>query len=338
MWIDFTENIYQYGNCDTDLVSDTDISETKRKIWYYMIYKILHSIPLSIFMSFIVISLTYRTFISLVDYIFNYKSLLIKQNIKESSRDTCFCSICNVNDEHEIIYSKFDLDYVLNLFNRNDELFSGKNLTDIDLKNLNEKLKFCKLIKNKKSIFNKIYKPDRNFRFTSRYINSVLVTCVALYYFVLVFGYFVIIYTTVFSKYLSILDKSADKGKQLVDFFSSEQSIKYGDICGTIPELDCVDALKDITIYSLPRFPKVESIISPRIKELASINFSNTIEAIFIVPIFAAYIICIIQMFLFVRESRLHLQQLYKGECEFIVKSKNLSNASIGKYKFFNIV
>jgi hypothetical protein len=81
----------------------------------------------------------------------------------------------------------------------------------------------------------------------------------------------------------------------------------------------------------LPRFPKVESIISPKLKELASINFSNSFEAIFIFPIFAAYVICIIQMFLFIRESRLHLQQLYKGECEFIVKSKNLSNASIGK-------
>ena len=159
-----------------------------------MVYMIISSIPLTIFISFIVISLTYRTFINLADYIFRNRSSITKENIIESSRDSCFCSICNVNDEHEIIYSKVDLDYVLNLFNKNIQ-FSEKNqkLTDIDMNNVNAKLNYCKIIRNKETkirkILNKIYKPDPTFRFTSRYINSILVAFVSLYYFVVFFAY-----------------------------------------------------------------------------------------------------------------------------------------------------
>ena len=198
MWIDFGENVYQVGRCNSiafDPSGDTD--EMKRKLWYFMVYMITSSIPLTIFMSFIVISLTYRTFINLADYIFRNRSSITKENIIESSRDSCFCSICNVNDEHEIIYSKVDLDYVINLFNTNIQ-FSEKNqnLTDFDLNNVNEKLNYCKIIRNKETrirkILNKIYKPDPTFRFTSRYINSILVAFVALYYFVVFFAYGII--------------------------------------------------------------------------------------------------------------------------------------------------
>jgi len=198
MWIDFGENVFQLGRC-LDLITDSsgDIDEAKRRLWYTQVYMIINSIPLTILMSFIVVSLTYRTFINLADYIFRNKSSITKENITELSRDSCFCSICNVNDEHEIIYSKVDLDHVLDLFNKNNIYQTSehkKELTDIDLEVINEKLNYCKIRRNKKEtklfkILDKIYKIETTFRFTSRYVNSVLVTVVALYYFFIYFGY-----------------------------------------------------------------------------------------------------------------------------------------------------
>ena len=134
MWIDFGVCIYQVGKCESIIKYSLNLDNdyAKKEIWYFMVFKILNSIPLTIFMSFIVISLTNRTFISIVDYIFRNKSSLNRQKSKESSRDSCLCAICNVNDDHEIIYSKFDLDYVLNLFNRNNE-FSENNKNLIEL-------------------------------------------------------------------------------------------------------------------------------------------------------------------------------------------------------------
>ena len=61
------------------------------------------------------------------------------------------------------------------------------------MNNVNAKLNYCKIIRNKETkirkILNKIYKPDPTFRFTSRYINSILVAFVSLYYFVVFFAY-----------------------------------------------------------------------------------------------------------------------------------------------------
>ena len=70
MWIDFGVCIYQVGKCESITKNSLNLDNdyAKKEIWYFMVFKILNSIPLTIFMSFIVISLTNRTFISLVDY------------------------------------------------------------------------------------------------------------------------------------------------------------------------------------------------------------------------------------------------------------------------------
>jgi len=333
MWIDFGVSVYQNGKCDsiTKYAYNLNDEQFKKEIWNFMIYKILSCLPLTIFMSFVVISLTNRTFTK----IFRNKSSLFK---RQKSRDSCFCAICNVNDDHEIIYSKFDLDYVLNLFNRNNEFSeNNKNLIQIDLNYVNEKLKYCEIINIKetkiKKILNMIYKSDRNFRFTSRYINSVLVTCVALYYFVVFTGHiYIALCINLHDKFkeIDIFVDSLNKNSTLVtDFFTDEHQITLDIVCEFLPQNLCIDSLTNIT-FNLPQMPKAAGFINSTISRLSQVNFTDSFEALIIVPIFGAFTICLVQMFLFIRESRLHLQQLYRGQCEFVVKSSSLQNDSIG--------
>jgi len=290
-------------------------------------------------MSFIVISLTNRTFISLVDYIFRNKSSLNRQKSKESSRDSCFCAICNVNDDHEIIYSKFDLDYVLNLFNRNNQFSeNNKYLNKIDANNLNEKLNYCKIISNNKEtkirkLLNMIYKSDRNFRFTSRYINSILVAFVALYYFFIFTLYIFVELVINLHDGLNLINKSVGKIQELTDYFSHEQQITLKELCEIQPDYFCFDSLMNVS-FTLPQIPQVVSVLNYTGSKLVQINFTSSFESIIIVPIFFAFLICLLQLFLFIRETRLHLLQLYRGQCEFVLKVENLSNGEIGKIFF----
>ncbi len=344
MWIDLTEVVFQYGKCNIkNNLLDDGMDEARRELWYSMVYKILFSIPLSIFMSFVVISLTYRTMINLIDFIFRYSSSLTKKELTKSSSDTVCCTLGNIDDEHEMFYSKFDLQYVLDIFennktpNQNDK---NKSIDNVDVQDLNKNLKYSKVVCIKetklKKIMNIIYRSDPSFRFTSRYINSLMVTFIALYYFVVYFARIVIIFTTYFTEMLSILDDAGDKVNQLGSFLTSTQSVTYGEICQVFGEFLCVDSLLDLKI-PIPQLPKATgafSKLNATLMHLQQINLASSINAITIVPIVGAYLICLLQLFMFVRETRLHLKQLHKGNCEFVVKAKNLNNGSIASSSF----
>lgn len=337
MWIDFVENIFQYGKCQSitnELQSDK--KQLKRELPYFMVYKVFSSIPLTVFSSFIVISLTYRTMINLIDFIYRNKSTITKEAILKANHDSAFCPICSVDDEHELIYSKFDLDYVLNIFelNTNNKKSNDSNYIGAKgLKTLNENLQHCKIKRVKESkiakIRNVLYKPDPFFRFTSRYVNSIMVTIVALYYFVFYFGFVVI---TVVTGLTDVLRKFDDKLNQLQTLLTTSPTIKIGDVCEAISnELPfCVDSLYDIEIP----IPKVPAAATTILQRLQNISIESSLEAIFIVPIFVALLICLLQLFLFVRESRLHMKQIQKGECQFVVDAKSLSNGSIASSSF----
>lgn len=116
MWIDFIENIYQYGKCES-ISSETSSGkeETRRRLWYFIAYKVLSSIPLSIFSSFIVINLTYKGMILLFDQLFRKSYFKSRKN--DTAKDTFCCSIFNVDDDHELLYCKHDVEYVYDLFN-----------------------------------------------------------------------------------------------------------------------------------------------------------------------------------------------------------------------------
>jgi len=55
---------------------------------------------------------------------------------------------------------------------------------------------------------------------------------------------------------------------------------------------------------------------------------------IIIIPVFASLLVCLLQILFLVKDSKTHIKQLYKGECEFVVKAKNVSNASIASASF----
>lgn len=347
MWIDFVENIFQYGKCQsisTDV--GTEKSELKRGLPFYIVYKIFTTIPLSVFMSFITISLTYRSILNLIDYILRKKSFLTREKILKQSEDSLFCPLCSPYDEHEVFYTRYDLDYVLDLFERNSipkQMTSNKSdlghLTEEGRKSMNKKFKYCKIAKIKENkltkLRDKIYKPDPYFRFTSRYINSIAVSVVALYYFVVYFGYSLIMLVTFLT---SVLRSYKDLASDLVNLLTTSPTIKVQDICDTISdELPfCTDALIDTELA----LPKIPNGLNATLNRILQVDIAASLEAIIIVPIVFAYIICIIQLLLFIRESRLHITQMHKGECEFVVQAKNLSNGSIGiiKIKLISIL
>lgn len=108
LWIDFIENIYIYGKCDSIVnEADSSLEETNRRLGFYIAYKVLSAVPLSIFSSFIIITLTYKAIINLIDFITRYRSQKTRSIMSEKSQDTFFCMIANVDDDNEIIYSKF---------------------------------------------------------------------------------------------------------------------------------------------------------------------------------------------------------------------------------------
>lgn len=325
MWIDYAENLFQYGKCSelfSSFLDKTDQMDKERNI--LIAYEVLLLLPVAVFMSFVVVSLTYRTMINLIDFLFRNNSPSTREELLESSQDSFCCPICNINDEHEVIYSKFDLNYVLNIFDSNKTYSYNKeneNIEAVDLKNLNSELKYCKIVSNKVTRLRKmtdfIYKPDPFFRFTSRYINSILVAFIAFYYFVVTTGVIIIKSVTYATDFIRLLYQKnySDALNALKFFLTTPQTIRFGDICTLFADYLCIDSLSDVE-FTLPMLPNVNSSISKvndTLNKLTSIDIPSSLEAIFIVPIFASFLICCVQMLLFMQESRLHLKQLYKG-------------------------
>jgi len=348
MWIDLAEVIFQNGKCLTteNVLRSGNIEEAKRELPYIMVYNVLVSIPLCILHSFIVITLTYRTVINLIDFLFRNSSVLTRKELTKSSSDSYCLLACNINDENEIIYSEYDLNHVLNIFDSNKKQTRNNTsfeVSEIDLMDFNRSLKYCKIVSMKetklKKLMNIIYKTDPNFRFTSRYLNSIMVSFIALYYFWCYFAKSVVIFATFLTKFLRQFDQAAltEKVEKIASFLTTPQSLTYGDICQIFPDILCIDSLSAVQI-SLPSLPSGLNSTVTTFKQLLDhvvrINFESSINAIFIVPLFVAYAICLGQLFMFMRESRMHLKQLYKGECEFVLKAKNLKNGSITSSSF----
>lgn len=110
--------------------------------------------------------------------------------------------------------------------------------------------------------------------------------------------------------------KDSNVISRLIDLLSANQTITYNDLCGAADtETFCFESLSYIEI-PLPKFPKVLvgiNKINETVRKILSIDIPTSLEAIVIVPLFAVFVICLIQLFLFIRETRLHLNQLHKG-------------------------
>ena len=320
MWIDYAENIYRYGKCDSITKEYTQNTNTdlERILPFFIGFKVLDAIPLTIFASFIIVSLTYRSMISLFELIFTYKFKEKREDLIEKSRDSFCCLFCNADDENELIYSKCDLDYVMDLLNNNVDLEQEKkdqSFQIIDTKSFDKthhytllkRLKRSKFMEILKKIGNFIYKWDENFKFSSRYVNSLFVALVTLYYFSVYWGYVVI--TNVTGWTLVLPDSTSEINLKDFDFGAL--------LCGISDEI-CVEQIKSFK-FILP-FQRAINFIN---------DYKSHINSILIVPVFGALLITLVQVLLWVKESKTHLKQLYKGNCEFVAKAKNLTNQSI---------
>lgn len=128
-------------------------------------------------------------------------------------------------------------------------------------------------------------------------------------------------------------DDLVNKAQTLSDILSTPQTISFGDLCQIYSEYLCIDSLSNIEI-TLPSIAKVPASLQKFISNISKITFSSSVSAVFIVPISFAFLFCIVQLFLFIRETKIHLKQLHRGECEFVLKAKSINNGSICKYLF----
>ena len=121
-WLDFFNNTYQFSVCNGFYKeigpSKEALSELNRRYTFFTIYKVLSSIPFALFSSFIVVSLTHRSVIELLEF------LLCKRQQEQKNN-----SLFKVKDENEIIYSRCDIDYVIDLLDKRYSNFEHKSKT-----------------------------------------------------------------------------------------------------------------------------------------------------------------------------------------------------------------
>lgn len=340
MAIDYGENMYQFGKCDSiflqvdDLnnLTEDDKDEIKRKLPYFIIYKVASSIPLFIFSSFILVDLIYKSMINIFDFVIRYASYWTKSQLIERAKDSFFCLVMNVDDEDEMFYSNHDLNYVFELFNLNKH--NNKIDTDADssfekiqqgansmLTRANYIKKYSRITKKKPPLIYKIigfiYPIDPHFRFTSKYLNTIIVALVALYY---TFLYFAYTMSTLITFLVSILPDEIN--------LDDLPEINIGEILCSLAQEICIEPLSLMGPIKIPVPSKVKKYfgIYPELK--------SSLNAIIIVPVFAALLICLLQLLFLLKDTKTHLKQLYKGQCEFVLKAKNLSNPSIASSSF----
>ena len=269
-----------------------------------MAYKVLSTIPICIFTSLVGVCLIYRTFDSLTILFRGTSSKQLRKKRTNDSKDTCFCSCCNLKDDNEVIFSMSDLMYVIDLLKSRETQESSKNQKPTfkkeELKNMgNSYVKVKAKSESKmKNFFRKyIYDWDPNFHFTSRFVNTIFVANIAMYYFFLAWLYELTVLITFIAP--SFTNQYVNLSTNTINLDNLIPGLPIGDI--SIP-------VQILTF--LPQF-RISSIL------------------LIMVPIFGTMVICLLQMFLFVKESKRFIIELYKGKCEFIVKLENVNNRTI---------
>jgi hypothetical protein len=176
-------------------------------------------------------------------------------------------------------------------------------------------------VKNKLYDFN-----DKCFRFTSRFISTIVVGLVALYYFFLLLFYSIGINM---SYLLSVVpDDLNSQVLMLENLLNNNETglVNIGEILCNINEAICIESLQEMGgSIRLPFVHKAINIL---------FDIKSSLMAVALVPIFIALLICLVQVFLLVRETKTCLNELYKGKCDYVSKAEKLSNASIAASSF----
>ena len=338
MWIDFPLNVIDYVVCDSiieefkSLILDGN-DELNRRLFYFIAYKISGAVPLVLISSFIAIILSLRAFESLITLIKRNKTYHDRIKVSQESRDTCFCLCCNVSDNHEVIFSKCDLMYTIDLLKSPEiDKFSAdeeKKLLDIDneiqIKNVsNFKVKSISQSRIEKLFRKHVYDWDSNFHFTSRFLNTMVVAFLALYFFFLFFLYNVSMGVSEFESW-KFFENLVDEEKGtfntglLISVFLDDEDKDEGEETGG----GILSAAN--LIPSIPLSKQVAKFMP---------QFGVSLNALFIVPIFGAMFICSLQFFFLIRESKKFMIELYKGKCEFVKSPKYINNGSVFSSSF----
>ena len=147
---------------------------------------------------------------------------------------------------------------------------------------------------------------DSTFRFSSKFINSVVVALVALYYFFLYLSYLIVVYT------IDLIDRIPKK------INASKIKFNLSWLCHISEEM-CLESLKNISIP----IPLPEKLIDFKP------DLRDSLKTVIILPLFLSLLVCVLQMLAFIKQCKKHLLQSYKGECEYVLKAKNFENHSI---------
>ncbi len=289
------------------------MDDADAEVPFFILYKFLATIPIAIFSSYICITLTFRIFTCFFEYIFKTKSISTKTKMINQSKDSYFAPILDVNDEHEILYSTCNINYVFNLLNpisKNNNVPSEVLVTSKT--NRFDSFKINYYPKIIKFIHHFIYKWDDNFRFTSRFLNTIVVAATCLYYFFLYWFYWIMKKTSVLTT--DVLD---------------EISIKKL-ICDISEQLCLNSTLYDTAFESVDKFLTKSLNTDWNKKD----NLINSVKFCAILPVFISFFICFIQLLLIARDCKKHLLELYRGDCEFVKKAKNLQNGKIAGNSF----
>lgn len=162
-------------------------------------------------------------------------------------------------------------------------------------------------------IFKHLYGWDPTFRFTSRYCNTITVALVAMYY---VFIYWTYTISMLASEAITKLPPSV---------FTGNITVNIGDILCTINDELCLGELSSMGSIKLPIPARV-------VKFLPSLKLS--ILLVFIIPLFTSILICCVQVGFFIKETKQHLIEMYKNDCDFVRKAKHLTTDGITASSF----
>jgi hypothetical protein len=227
-------------------------------------------VPFANFSSVIVITLTYRSMVSFLDVYFKYNKKHFKNNnTKLNAKISIRKLLLNINDDHELIYSNCDINYVLDLLEGRAEIRKKKCFRKFQKYNY-----FSLQIEEDKSyktmflnFLKKTFDWHPNFRFSSRFINTMVAALCVLYYFILFVSYQFAYYSSLL---ISILPQVITDGK-----------------------------LVDSVLWTV------------------------------IGPLLVTTILSLFQVYFLSRDVKKHLNQLYKGKCEFVKKAETLGRGSI---------
>jgi hypothetical protein len=85
-------------------------------------------------------------------------------------------------------------------------------------------------------------------------------------------------------------------------------------------------------VYAQIIIDLVQSLVIEIIKDKFP-GVLNFLRSIFLIPMFVSFLICLLQLFFLVKETKTYLVELYKGKCDF-VSFKKMSNQRIGMRSF----